>query len=166
MLDRHDLTDGEWARREPLLPDRAPRRGGRWADHRQVINGVFFQTRTGTPWRDLPACYGNWKTVYNRHRRWSTDGTWVEVLAELRRGSDGGDGPEWTLSVDSSAARAHRLQEAEEHGWLGEVAAIETTMAAAQQKLEAMRELAARRTVSHLGMPDARRSTGRTSLDT
>ncbi|MQA24468.1 MAG: transposase [Micromonosporaceae bacterium] len=29
MLDRHDLTDEEWARLEPLLPDRTPRRGGR-----------------------------------------------------------------------------------------------------------------------------------------
>jgi transposase len=62
MLDRHDLTDEEWARLGPLLPDRVPRPGGRWLDHRRVINGVFWRTRTGTPWRDLPGCYGNWKT--------------------------------------------------------------------------------------------------------
>ncbi|WP_285558839.1 hypothetical protein [Actinoplanes regularis] len=31
-----------------------------------------------------------------------------------------------------------RLREAKEQGWLGEVAAIETTIAAAQQKLQAM----------------------------
>lgn len=36
-----------------------------------------------------------------------------------------------------------RPQEARDQGWLGEVAAIETTMAAAAQKLEAMRERAA-----------------------
>lgn len=35
-----------------------------------------------------------------------------------------------------------RLQEAKDQGWLGEVAAIETTMAAATQKLEAMQALA------------------------
>jgi hypothetical protein len=46
-----------------------------------------------------------------------------------------------------------RLQEAREQGWLGEVAAIETTLAAAAQKLEAMRELTARRTTVSLGMP-------------
>ncbi|MPY78622.1 MAG: transposase, partial [Actinophytocola sp.] len=34
MLDRHDLTDEEWERLKPLLPDRTPRRGGRWVDHR------------------------------------------------------------------------------------------------------------------------------------
>jgi transposase len=108
VLDRHDLTDEEWARLEPLLPDRSPRRGGRWADHRQVINGVLWRTRTGSPWRDLPACYGNWKTVYNRHLRWSTDGTWTEILTELRRGCDADDGEEWTVSVDSSVVRAHQ----------------------------------------------------------
>ncbi|GAB3147344.1 site-specific integrase [Micromonospora sonneratiae] len=59
---------------------------------------------------------------------------------------------------------ADRLQEAKDQGWLGEVAAIETTMAAAQQKLTAMRELEDRRSVTHLGMPDVRLSTGRTGL--
>jgi transposase len=75
MYTRHDLTDEQWARLEPLLPDRTPIRGGRWMDHRQVIDGVMFRTRSGCAWRDLPPGYGNWKTVYNRHRRWSGDGT-------------------------------------------------------------------------------------------
>ena len=50
-----------------------------------------------------------------------------------------------------------RLQEAREQGWLGEVAAIETTLAAAVQKLEAMRGLA----TVHLGIPDVRSATAR-----
>jgi transposase len=109
VIDRHDLLDAEMERLEPLLPDRTPQRGGRWVDHRQVINGVLWRTRTGSPWRDLPTCYGNWKTVYNRHRRWSMDGTWEEILAELRRGSDTtATGEEWTVSVDSSVVRAHQ----------------------------------------------------------
>ncbi|MFJ7135041.1 hypothetical protein [Streptomyces fungicidicus] len=49
-----------------------------------------------------------------------------------------------------------RLQEAKEQGWLGEVAAIEASLAAAEQKLAAMRDLAARHTTVHLGMPDLR----------
>ena len=31
-LKRHDLSDAEWARLEPLLP-RHPRQGHRWNDH-------------------------------------------------------------------------------------------------------------------------------------
>jgi transposase len=93
---------------EPLLPDRTPHRGGRWADHRALINGVLWRTRTGSPWRDLPRCYGNWKTVYNRHRRWSADGTWDEILVGLRRGCDQDVDTEWALGVDSTVTRAHQ----------------------------------------------------------
>ncbi len=58
-----------------------------------------------------------------------------------------------------------RLQEAKDQGWLGEIAAIETTMAAAAQKLEAMRERAAQSSTVHLGMPDFRRNAGRSSAE-
>lgn len=108
MIDRHDLTDSEWALLEPLLPDRTPQRGGRWQDHRRVINGVLWRTRTGSPWRDLPEEYGNWKTVYMRHRRWSADDTWARVLDDLRRGCDEAEGKDWMLAVDSLTARAHQ----------------------------------------------------------
>ena len=108
MLDRHDLTDEEWDRLQPLLPDRTPARGGRWADHRTLLNGVFWRTRTGSPWRDLPGEYGNWKTVYNRHRRWSGDGTWERVRAEPRRDADAGQGPDWEVGIDAAVVRAHQ----------------------------------------------------------
>jgi hypothetical protein len=58
-----------------------------------------------------------------------------------------------------------RLQEAKEQGWLGEVAAIETTTAAAAQKLEAMRDRAAKPSTVHLGMPDLHRDAGRASAE-
>jgi transposase len=108
VLDRHDLTDAEWARLQPLLPDTTPRRGGRWADHRTVLNAVFWRTRCGVPWRDVPASFGSWKTIYNRHRRWSADGTWERVLDELRRDADRGEGSEWTVAVDGAVVRAHQ----------------------------------------------------------
>lgn len=74
--------------------------------HRQVINAILWRTRAGSPWRDLPASYGSWKTIYGRHRRRSGDGTWERLLAELTRGSDGDD-EEWLVSVDSTSIRAH-----------------------------------------------------------
>lgn len=78
-------------------------------DHRTVIDGVMWRTRTGSPWRDLPACYGNWKTVYNRHRRWSGDGTWSMVLTGLRADcdSDVDAAGEWVLGTDGTVIRAH-----------------------------------------------------------
>lgn len=107
MHDRHDLTDEQWALLEPHLPSREPRRGRPWQDHRRVIDGILWRTRTGSPWRDLPPSYGCWKTIYNRHRTWSADGTWDHVLQELQRGSDG-DAEEWVVSVDSTVVRAHQ----------------------------------------------------------
>jgi transposase/5-methylcytosine-specific restriction endonuclease McrA len=108
MFDRHDLTDAEWARLELLLPDRAPCRGGRWMDHRQVINAVLWRTRAGASWRDVPAAYGNWKTIYNRHYRWAVEGVWAGVLDELRRGCDEAEGPDWSVAVDGTVVRAHQ----------------------------------------------------------
>ncbi len=71
-----------------------------------MVNGVLWRTRTGSPWRDLPESYGKWKTVYNRHRRWSADGTWVHVLSELQRGCDVAQ-ESWVVAIDSTVVRAH-----------------------------------------------------------
>ncbi|MFE7095196.1 transposase [Streptomyces erythrochromogenes] len=65
------LADAQWARIEPLLPDRTPRRGGRWRDHWQVIDAIAFKYRTGTPWMDLTEHFGSWEGAHSRlrHRR-------------------------------------------------------------------------------------------------
>jgi transposase len=107
QLNRHALTDAEWARLAPLMPAH-PRQGHRWNDHRTVIDGILFRTRAGCPWRDLPAAYGNWSTVYGRHRRWSLDGTWEKILDRLRAGCDEAEGRGWTVSADSTVVRAHQ----------------------------------------------------------
>ncbi|MFD0211211.1 transposase [Streptomyces hirsutus] len=48
------MTDAQWARIEPLLPDRTPKRGGRRRDHREVIDAIAFTFRAGTRWVHLP----------------------------------------------------------------------------------------------------------------
>jgi transposase len=69
---------------EPLLPrGRKPGRPPRWTK-RQLIDGVRWRTRTRAPWRDVPARYGPWQTVYGLFRRWQQDGTWGRIRAELR----------------------------------------------------------------------------------
>lgn len=75
LVRRGDLTDSQWERLRPLLPV-STGRCGRWRDHRQVINGTVYRVRTGVQWRDLPERFGPWKTVHERHRLWSADGTW------------------------------------------------------------------------------------------
>jgi transposase len=97
------------------LPDRTPRPGGRWGDHRQIIDGVFWRARTGAPWRDLPNEYGIWQTVYARHRRWSGDGTWERILDRPRTGCDQDEAEDWTAAIDSTIVRAHQCAAGARH---------------------------------------------------
>ncbi|MER6735548.1 IS5 family transposase [Streptomyces puniciscabiei] len=107
MGHRGDLTDAQWGRLAPLLPV-SNRRCGRWRDHRQVINEVLYRIRTGVQWRDLPERYGPWKTVHERHRRWSADGTWELLLQRVQAEADAAGDIDWDVSVDSTSVRAHR----------------------------------------------------------
>ncbi|WP_312879816.1 IS5 family transposase [Actinomadura luteofluorescens] len=106
-MRRHELTDAAWRRIEPLLPAQ-PARGGRWADHRTVLNGILWKLATGAPWRDLPERYGNWKTVYERYRRWAADGTFDAILTHVQVHDDSVGRIDWTVSFDSTIVRAHQ----------------------------------------------------------
>jgi transposase len=46
--------------------------------------------------------------VYNRHRRWSGDGTWEKILDQLRAGCDEAEGKAWTVAADATVVRAHQ----------------------------------------------------------
>lgn len=101
-MGRGDLSDKEWACLEPHLPTNRGR-GGRWQSHRRVITGILFRQRTGLPWRDLPPCFGSWKTVHDRHRRWSADGTWERILRAVQADADAEGRIDWSIvSVDST----------------------------------------------------------------
>jgi transposase len=102
------LTDAQWARIEPLLPDRTPKGGGRWRDHREVIDAIAFKFQTGAQWVHLPEKYGNWRGVYNRLRMWAVDGTWERVFTALMAQADADEDVGWAVSVDCTIVRAHQ----------------------------------------------------------
>lgn len=106
-MGRGDLTDAEWERLRPFLPV-SNRRCGRWRDRRQVIDGILHRVRTGVHWRDLPERFGPWKTVYERHRLWSADGTWERLLQQVQAAADAASEIDWDISVDSTVVRAHQ----------------------------------------------------------
>ncbi len=72
-MARFGLTDFEFDRIRPLLPDKP--RGVARVDDRRVLNGIFWVLRTGSPWRDLSERYGPYTTVYNRFNRWAEAGS-------------------------------------------------------------------------------------------
>lgn len=108
FVGRGDLTNDEWARLSPHLP-KSGRRGRRWSDHRRVINGILCLIRSGVPWRDLPERFGNWRTVYERHRHGSADGTGDRILQAILTDADAEGRIDWSMvRVDSTSCRAHQ----------------------------------------------------------
>lgn len=105
---RADLTDEQWAVLEALLPQ--AKKPGRPPKHakRQLIDGIRWRVRTGSPWRDVPARYGPWQTVYGLFRHWQRDGTWARILTALQTRAEGWGLITWQVSVDSTIARAHQ----------------------------------------------------------
>jgi len=79
-----------------------------WRDHRQVVEGIVFRYRTGVAWRDLPGRFGPWQTVWKRHHRFATDGTWDKLLRVIQAEADAAGRVDWNVSVDSSIVRAHQ----------------------------------------------------------
>jgi len=78
------LSDGEWARIQPLLPSSTGRRGHPFRDHRQVVEGMVYRLRAGVPWRELPSRFGPWQTVWKRYHRFCADVTLALILAGLQ----------------------------------------------------------------------------------
>jgi transposase len=111
MVHRGELTDQQWEMIKSVLPEGGGQ-GGQWRDHRQVINGILWQARTGAPWRDVPDRYGPWKTLHERLRRWTADGTWEAIFQYVKSNvqlAEEDDATElWEVSVDSTVTRAHQ----------------------------------------------------------
>jgi len=99
---RHDISDKVWELLEPLLPGQEGQWGGIAEDNRRFLNGVFWNLRTGAPWRDLPPVYGKWNSVFQRFRRWRDKGVWEKVLETLIDEPDF----EW-LMIDASHVKVH-----------------------------------------------------------
>lgn len=97
------LSDLQWNRIEKLCVGKAEDPGGTGADNRMFVEAVLWITRTGSPWRDLPAAFGKWNSVFVRFNRWSEGGVWQRILTALS------DDPDFEyLMLDSTIVRAHQ----------------------------------------------------------
>lgn len=102
------LSDELWAQIEPVMPVSKGRPGREFRDHRQVVEGILYRLRTGVPWRDLPAEFGPWQTVWKRHARFAKDGTWDRLLTQVQAEADAQARLDWRVSVDSTVVRVHQ----------------------------------------------------------
>src|SRR5512144_1324613 len=102
MAEEFWLSDGQWARLAPLLPNKP--RGVPRVDDRRVISGIIHVLKSGGRWADAPSSYGPRKTLYNRFVRWAAKGVWSDLFEMLATAG----GPPANLLLDSSAVKAHR----------------------------------------------------------
>ena len=103
MAKRYELSHRQWACLKDFLPGKAGDRGRTAVDNRRFVTGVRWVLRSGARWGDLPAGYGNWKSVHKRFTRWARAGVWEQVFAHLPvdRQND-------YLLLDSTIVRTHQ----------------------------------------------------------
>lgn len=101
-MARYALSDADWQRLAPLLPGRPGTRGRSGDDNRRFLDAVNWIARNGGPWRDLPARYGKWNTVWRRFDRWSRAGVWQRLFEHFQDPD-----LDWLL-LDSTSVRAHQ----------------------------------------------------------
>ena len=100
------LTEEQFTQINRWLPPAESRRGRPpKIRNRDVLEGILYILRTGTPWRDVPQEYGAWHTIYMRWQRWVERSVWWNTLMVLKR-LKRIDLP--LVFLDSTVVRAHQ----------------------------------------------------------
>lgn len=98
------LTDSQWENIKEYLPIQRKRK----YDLRQVVDSIFWILRIGSQWRNLPACFPPWNSVYYYFRRWKSDGTLQrlnEGLNQKERLRQGKEPTPSMISIDSQSIK-------------------------------------------------------------
>lgn len=107
-MARHRLTDDQWECIKDVFPP--PATTGRPPnDRREMVDAMLWMLRSGAAWRDLPAEFGRWQTVWHLHNAWNKNGTLDEILQRLRAAHiDAGEIDEELWCIDGTSIRAAR----------------------------------------------------------
>ena len=100
---RKVLRDDQWSKIEPhcLGKKSDPGRSGR--DNRLFMEAVLWKARSGSPWRDLPAEFGNWSSVFRRFSDWSAAGVFERIFEAVS------DDPDMEYAmIDATIVPVHR----------------------------------------------------------
>jgi transposase len=103
-----DLTEGQWALIEPMIPAAAPGGRPRRAPKREIVEAILYLLRAGCSWRLLPHDFPPWQTVYYYLRRWEREGVWARVhhtLVMADRERVGRDASPSAAVIDSQTVR-------------------------------------------------------------
>ena len=102
-MERHRLSDAQWERIAPVVPGKPGDPGRHGENNRLFVEAVLWLGRTGAPWRDLPAEFGRWNSIYRRFWRWAKRGVWSRILEKVIEDPDLEH-----LIIDATIVRAHQ----------------------------------------------------------
>lgn len=97
------LRDDQWLLIEPLCMGKPGDPGRTGGDARWFLEAVFWIARTSSPWRDLPAEFGKWNTVYARFRYWLKHGVFQRIFETVS-----GDPDMEYAMIDATIVHVHR----------------------------------------------------------
>ena len=102
-MARRELRNDQWRRIKNLLPGKKGDAGRTAKDNRKFIDAVLWVARTGSHWRELPASFGKWNSVFQRYNRWSEKRVWESLFKALS------DDPDFEfVMMDATIVRAHQ----------------------------------------------------------
>jgi transposase len=102
-MERHSISDEKYERIRHLFPAEAGKVGRRPKDTRRYVNAVLYILGTSCPWRDLPAEFGLWNSVFKRFSNCCRLGIWDSIMQALNEQPD-----EEVAMLDSTIMRAHQ----------------------------------------------------------
>jgi transposase len=109
--DRFVITDGAWEKIKDHLPGKESDRGVTGRNNRLFLEAVLWRVRTGCPWRDLPAEFGNSNSIFVRFRRWAKAGVFDRIF-ELLSGE-----PDFEyVMIDGTISSVHQKESGERGG--------------------------------------------------
>jgi transposase len=72
------------------------------ASCKRFIEAIYWMSRTGAQWRELPRYYGLWNSVFHRFNEWSKKNIWDELLGYCAQDPDLEN-----IMIDATIVRAH-----------------------------------------------------------
>ena len=98
-----DLTEAQWNRIKFVFEKRA-KVGRPPLNPRTVFNAILWILKSGARWRDLPARYGNWNSIYHKFRQWCSLGLFERLLQLINAGTK----DTTLLELDSTFCKVHQ----------------------------------------------------------
>lgn len=97
------LTDSQWEKMAPHCLGKKSDPGRSGKNNRLFVEAVLYKARTNCPWRDLPAEFGKWNTIFVRFNDWSEAGVFERIFEAVS------DEPDMEYAmIDATIVPVHR----------------------------------------------------------